>query len=143
MEQRIRWGDAVEPGFVRLSVGCEPVEKLWNALKTSLDACACCSTRSGAISRVSSSCGAPSSMICADSVTTNQPPGGGVMLIEMLNILENFDLAAMGHNTPDYIATVSEAMKIATVDKDALVGDPDFVDVILSCNSPISVPKVG
>ena len=64
-------------------------------------------------------------------VTTNRPPGGGVMLIEMLNILENFDLSAMGHNSPDYIATVSEAMKIATVDKDAHVGDPNFVDVPL------------
>ena len=36
-ERRIRWGDAVDPGFVRLSVGCEPVEHLWNALKASLD----------------------------------------------------------------------------------------------------------
>ncbi len=63
--------------------------------------------------------------------STNRPPGGGIMLIEMLNILENFDLAAMGHNTSDYIRTVSEAMKIATADKDAHVGDPRFVDVPL------------
>ncbi len=63
---------------------------------------------------------------------TNRPPGGGVMLIEMLNILENFDLKAMGHNSPDYIATVAEAMKIATVDKDAKVGDPRFVSVPLA-----------
>ncbi|HSF96406.1 MAG TPA: gamma-glutamyltransferase [Thermohalobaculum sp.] len=62
-------------------------------------------------------------------VATNNPPGGGVMILEMLNILENFDLAAMGHNSPDYVATVSEAMKIATVDKDQKVGDPSFVDV--------------
>ncbi|NIS30491.1 MAG: gamma-glutamyltransferase, partial [Actinobacteria bacterium] len=32
-------------------------------------------------------------------VAANQPPGGGVMVLEMLNILENFDLAALGHNT--------------------------------------------
>lgn len=64
-------------------------------------------------------------------LSTNRPPGGGVMLIEMLNILEHFDLKAMGHNSPDYIATVAEAMKIATVDKDAKVGDPRFVDVPL------------
>lgn len=62
-------------------------------------------------------------------VATNQPPGGGIMIVEMLNILENFDLVAMGHNSPEYIATVSEAMKIATVDKDQRVGDPRFVDV--------------
>jgi gamma-glutamyltranspeptidase/glutathione hydrolase len=64
-------------------------------------------------------------------IATNRPPGGGLMLIEMLNILEHFDLRAMGHNSPDYIATVAEAMKIATVDKDAKVGDPRFVDVPL------------
>ena len=64
-------------------------------------------------------------------ISTNRPPGGGVMVILMLNILENFDLAGMGHNSPDYIATVSEAMKIATVDKDMHVGDPRFVDVPL------------
>jgi gamma-glutamyltranspeptidase/glutathione hydrolase len=62
-------------------------------------------------------------------VYTNPPPGGGIMLIEMLNILENFDLAALGHNGPDYIRTVAEAMKYATADKDAHVGDPAFVDV--------------
>jgi gamma-glutamyltranspeptidase/glutathione hydrolase len=62
-------------------------------------------------------------------VATNNPPGGGVMIIEMLNILENFDLAAMGHNSPEYIAAVSEAMKIATVDKDTRIGDPLFFDV--------------
>ncbi len=36
-ERRARWGDAVAPGFVRLSVGCEPVEELWNAIEASLD----------------------------------------------------------------------------------------------------------
>lgn len=62
-------------------------------------------------------------------VATNQPPGGGLVIAIMLNILERFDLAAMGHNSPDYIATVSEAMKIATAEKDARIGDPDFVDI--------------
>lgn len=62
-------------------------------------------------------------------VHTNQPPGGGLMILEMLNILEQFDLGSMGHNSADYIATVSEAMKIATVDKDARTGDPRFVDI--------------
>ncbi len=62
-------------------------------------------------------------------IATNTPPGGGIMLLEMLNILENFDLSGMGHNSPDAIATIAEAMKIATVDKDNHVGDPNFVDV--------------
>lgn len=62
-------------------------------------------------------------------IASNQPPGGGIQLIEMLNILENFDLAALGHNSPEYIRVVAEAMKIATIDKDRHVGDPKFVDV--------------
>ncbi|RWF56554.1 MAG: cystathionine gamma-lyase [Mesorhizobium sp.] len=36
-ERRARWGDVVPPGFVRLSVGCEPVEELWQAIEASLD----------------------------------------------------------------------------------------------------------
>jgi gamma-glutamyltranspeptidase/glutathione hydrolase len=51
------------------------------------------------------------------------------MIVLMLNILENFDLSALGHNSPDYIAVVSEAMKIATVDKDRRMGDPRFLDI--------------
>jgi len=47
----------------------------------------------------------------------------------MMNILEHFDLAALGHNTPEYIRVVAEAMKRATVDKDQHVGDPDFFPV--------------
>ena len=62
-------------------------------------------------------------------VSTNRPPGGGVMLLEMLNILECFDLQAMGHNSAEYIKTVAEVMKIATAHKDRFVGDPRFVDV--------------
>lgn len=62
-------------------------------------------------------------------VGTNQPPGGGIMLLQMLNILENFDLRSIGHNTADYIRIVSEAMKRATSDKEQKVGDPKFVDV--------------
>jgi len=62
-------------------------------------------------------------------LATNQPPGGGIMLVEMLNILEHFDLKAMGHDTAAYIRTVAEAMKRATADKDRFVGDPAFLDV--------------
>ena len=63
-------------------------------------------------------------------IASNQPPGGGAMIIEMLNILEQFDLAALGHNSPEYIAVVAEAMKIATIDKDNKMGDPAFNDVL-------------
>ena len=64
-------------------------------------------------------------------IASNPPPGGGVMVIEMLQILEHFDLEALGHNSPDYIRVVSEVMKRATVDKDRFVGDPRFVEVPL------------
>jgi len=62
-------------------------------------------------------------------ISTNQPPGGGIMVIQMLNILEHFDLKSMGHNSPEYISTVAEAMKYATIDKDSKVGDPLFINV--------------
>ncbi|BFO56170.1 gamma-glutamyltransferase [Acidovorax sacchari] len=65
------------------------------------------------------------------SVTTNQPPGGGAMLLQMLNILENFPLAEMEHNGPAYLRLLSEAMKKATSDKDLHIGDPAFVEVPL------------
>jgi gamma-glutamyltranspeptidase/glutathione hydrolase len=51
------------------------------------------------------------------------------MLVEILNILENFDLSAIGHNSTEYIRIVAEAMKAATADKDTCVGDPSFVDI--------------
>jgi gamma-glutamyltranspeptidase/glutathione hydrolase len=64
-------------------------------------------------------------------VGSNQSPGGGPMLLEMLNILENFDLEALGHNTPEYLRVVCEAMKRATVDKDRFLGDPKFMEIPL------------
>jgi gamma-glutamyltranspeptidase/glutathione hydrolase len=64
-------------------------------------------------------------------VSTNQPPGGGLVIVLMLNILNHFDLRSMGHNSPEYISTVSEAMKIATVEKDTRMGDPKFFDIPL------------
>ena len=51
------------------------------------------------------------------------------MLLEMLNILENFELRGLEHNSTEYVRIVSEAMKRATIDKDAHVGDPKFVAV--------------
>jgi gamma-glutamyltranspeptidase/glutathione hydrolase len=56
-------------------------------------------------------------------------PGGGLQLIQTLQILEHFDLKAMGHNSPRYLQVLAEALKWTTVDKDLYVGDPRFVDV--------------
>ncbi len=62
-------------------------------------------------------------------LSTNQPPGGGIMLGQMLKTLEHFDLTGLGHNSVEYIRVVAEAMKVATADKEQFVGDPAFVDV--------------
>ena len=51
----------------------------------------------------------------------------GPVLLESLNILEQFDLRAMKHNSADYIHTVFEAMKLAYADRDTYYGDPAFV----------------
>src|SRR5262249_6201164 len=59
------------------------------------------------------------------------PPAGGTLVIEILQILENFDLRKLGHNSPAFIRVLAEAMKYATIDKDLHVGDPAFVQVPL------------
>ncbi|MSO65344.1 MAG: gamma-glutamyltransferase family protein [Alphaproteobacteria bacterium] len=56
-------------------------------------------------------------------------PFNGIHFIEALNILDGFDLKAMGHNSVAYIHTMTEAFKLAFADREAYVGDPDFVDV--------------
>ena len=53
----------------------------------------------------------------------------GPSLLQTLNILENFDLRAMGHNSPDYIHTLIEAMKLSYADRDTYYADPAFVKV--------------
>ncbi len=50
----------------------------------------------------------------------------GPVMIEALNLLEGFDLRAMGHNSPQYLHTVVEAVKLAFADRDEYYGDPKF-----------------
>lgn len=57
------------------------------------------------------------------------PPSGGCALLEMLNILENYDLKNMGHNSAQSIHTIAEAMKLGFADRSVAMGDPDFVKV--------------
>ena len=57
------------------------------------------------------------------------PNTQGVIALEMLNILEDFDLKALGHNSVDYIHTLTEAKKLAFADRDFFIADPDHVDV--------------
>jgi gamma-glutamyltranspeptidase / glutathione hydrolase len=53
----------------------------------------------------------------------------GPVLLQTLNILEGFDLRAMGHDSADYIHTVTEAMKLAYADRDTYYADTAFVEV--------------
>lgn len=53
------------------------------------------------------------------------PSSGGTALIEMLNILEGYDLAALGHNSADYLHRLTEAMRRAYADRAAHLGDPE------------------
>jgi gamma-glutamyltranspeptidase/glutathione hydrolase len=57
------------------------------------------------------------------------PTGGGIHLIQMLNVLEGFDVARVGFGTVDGLHLLAEAMKIAFADRSAATGDPAFVDV--------------
>ncbi|MBZ5591500.1 MAG: gamma-glutamyltransferase family protein [Acidobacteriia bacterium] len=50
----------------------------------------------------------------------------GPVMIEALNILEGFNLKAMGHNSPEYLHTVVETVKLAFADRDRYYGDPKF-----------------
>ena len=59
---------------------------------------------------------------------TNRTWTQGITLLQTLNILEGYDLAAMGHNSPRPYVQV-EALKLAFADREAYVGDPAHVDV--------------
>lgn len=57
------------------------------------------------------------------------PSSGGLTIIEILNMLENFDMKKMGYGTPDSIHAMIEAQKLAYADRKEYMGDPAFVDV--------------
>lgn len=53
----------------------------------------------------------------------------GPVVPQALNVLEGFDLAGLGQNSPDSLHLIAEALKLAFSDRHAFVGDPRFVDV--------------
>ncbi len=53
----------------------------------------------------------------------------GPVMLEALNLIEEYDLKKMGHNSPEYVHTLSEAIKLAFADRDRYYGDPKFVKV--------------
>ena len=62
-------------------------------------------------------------------VASSMAPHGGPTLIAILNILEGYDLAALGHNSAAYIYLVAMAMKAAFADRNRHMADPYFTDV--------------
>jgi gamma-glutamyltranspeptidase/glutathione hydrolase len=56
----------------------------------------------------------------------------GPCLLESLQLLEKFDLRALGRDSPDYVHVVVEALKLALADRDTYYADPLFVDVPLA-----------
>jgi gamma-glutamyltranspeptidase/glutathione hydrolase len=64
--------------------------------------------------------------VCKGGVWTQGP-----VLLQTLNLMETFDLKAMGHNKPQTVHTCVEAMKLSFADRDTYYADPYFVDVPL------------
>lgn len=62
-------------------------------------------------------------------VTMPPPSSGGVLLVEMLNMMEHWPLAQWGHNSAQSMHHVAEAMKLAYADRSKYLGDSDFVKV--------------
>ena len=57
------------------------------------------------------------------------PSSGGIHLVQMLNVLEGYDLAAWGYGAADYVHHLTETMKLAFADRSKFLGDPAFVGV--------------
>lgn len=62
----------------------------------------------------------------ATVVTMPPPSGGGVAVLEMLNMLETFDLKAAKQGSAESTHLMAEAMKLAYADRTTFLGDPDF-----------------
>lgn len=65
----------------------------------------------------------------AEIITMPPPSSGGIVMLETLNILEGFDLHALGYNSARKYHLVAEAMRRAFADRAEFMGDPDFTSV--------------
>ncbi len=57
------------------------------------------------------------------------PNGQGMAALQMLNILEGFDLKSLGHNSAEYLHLLVEAKKLAFADRARYIADPDFAKI--------------
>jgi gamma-glutamyltranspeptidase/glutathione hydrolase len=64
-----------------------------------------------------------------NDIVSMPAPASGPQIIQILNMLEHYDLGAMERDTADYIALVSDVMQLSFDDRRRYLGDPAFVDV--------------
>ncbi len=64
-----------------------------------------------------------------DIISMPPPSSGGTALVQMLNVLEGFDVAAMGAGSTEYAHHLIESMRRAFRDRATYLADPDFADV--------------
>lgn len=64
-----------------------------------------------------------------DIVVVPPPSSGGITVLEMLNILEGYDIKKMGWGTPDHIHSFIETQKLAFADRGKYLGDPGFIKI--------------
>ncbi|MDC3151130.1 gamma-glutamyltransferase [SAR86 cluster bacterium] len=57
------------------------------------------------------------------------PSSGGVAIIQMLNILENFDIKKFSHNSLEYVYLLKDIMSFAYADRSVFLGDPDYFKI--------------
>ncbi len=61
-------------------------------------------------------------------ISMSPPSSGGVTLYQIFKMMEPYDIADYGHNSPEYVQLFTEAARRAYADRNYFLGDPDFVD---------------
>ena len=62
-------------------------------------------------------------------IATSPPPGSGVSMLELLHVMERFDVGSLEHGSTEHVRLLTEAIRRMTLDKDRFMGDPDYVEV--------------
>jgi gamma-glutamyltranspeptidase/glutathione hydrolase len=65
-------------------------------------------------------------------ITMPPPSSGGIVMLQVLNMLEGYDVRSMQYNSADKYHVLTEAMRRAFADRAEFMGDPDFADVPVS-----------
>ena len=65
-------------------------------------------------------------------ISSPPPSSGGTHVLQILNVLENFDISALEVNSVEYLHLFSEVFKLCYADRAAYMGDPNFVQVPLN-----------